>query len=710
MLKKLKLSQKISFLIGLLILIGISIIGLFVLRGIYVSSSEQAVALAEEVSTGNSKDIKGDFEIVKATVQGIQNSIVQMKKDDYKDRDKIIDFLNETLENSSDQILAVYTAWEPNSFDGKDNEFIGKDGHDNTGRFVPYVSRSGSSIELTPLTDYDKEGLGDYYLIPKKTKKPALIEPYIYKVNGEDVLMTSLVIPILDDKDKFIGIVGADIALSSLQEKISSIKPMGGYTGIISNQGTVVANSQDSAMVTKNIVNIDKSQEEILRKIQAGNNFISYDKSMITGTTSLKLYEPINISNIDCNWSFVSIIPNEKIYANYYSTLKNVLIISAVVFLIIIVALYWLIKRSIDPVIIASKHLNCLANADFTPELPDKYAQLQDEAGDLIKDINTMQSSIKEIIRNVITEGRKVENSVITADNHITDLNADINEIFVNTENLSASMEETSASVQEISSASSQVQNVIESVSQKSNEGEKAISEISRRASDLKATAINSQNNAAKIYKDTQSKLKSAIENSKAVKEITVLSDSILQITSQTNLLALNADIEAARAGEAGKGFSVVANQIKKLAQDSHNTVNEIQRITKMVLAAVENLSENSEEVLEFIDKQVVNDYIKMVEVGEQYNKDADYMHSLVTEFSSTAETLYLSITDMVKAINEIASATVEGATNTTIIAEKAGKVFEKSNEVMNQTKVMKDSSIILGSLVSKFKVDVNNN
>ena len=97
MLKKLKLSQKISLLIGLLILIGISIISIFVLRSIYVSSSEQAVAFAKEVSIGNSKDIKGELEIVEATVQGIKNNIVQMRKDNYTDRTKIIYLLNETL-------------------------------------------------------------------------------------------------------------------------------------------------------------------------------------------------------------------------------------------------------------------------------------------------------------------------------------------------------------------------------------------------------------------------------------------------------------------------------------------------------------------------------------------------------------------------------------------------------------------------------------
>ncbi len=104
------------------------------------------------------------------------------------------------------------------------------------------------------------------------------------------------------------------------------------------------------------------------------------------------------------------------------------------------------------------------------------------------------------------------------------------------------------------------------------------------------------------MYKTNEKELSEAIEKSKSVEKINVLSEAILKITEQTNLLALNAAIEAARAGEAGKGFSVVAEEIRKLAEESNNTANEIQEITKIVVNAVENLANNSNKILTFID------------------------------------------------------------------------------------------------------------
>jgi len=116
--------------------------------------------------------------------------------------------------------------------------YANKTGHDATGRFLPYLAKSEGKIILAPVVDYDKEGAGDYYLVPKKTGKLALIEPYIYKVNGNDVLMTSITVPINDKNGNFIGIVGADLDLSSLQETIAAIKPMGGYSTLNSAKGT----------------------------------------------------------------------------------------------------------------------------------------------------------------------------------------------------------------------------------------------------------------------------------------------------------------------------------------------------------------------------------------------------------------------------------------------------------------------------------------
>lgn len=126
--------------------------------------------------------------------------------------------------------------------------------------------------------------------------------------------------------------------------------------------------------------------------------------------------------------------------------------------------------------------------------------------------------------------------------------------------------------------------------------------------------------NALNVYEKAKEGLQNAIGKSKAVQHINELSESILDITSQTNLLALNAAIEAARAGEAGKGFAVVAEEIRKLAESSRSAVSRIQDVTKVIFEAVENLSNNSNEILDYIDKQVLNDYENLVKVSEQYS------------------------------------------------------------------------------------------
>ena len=165
---------------------------------------------------------------------------------------------------------------------------------------------------------------------------------------------------------------------------------------------------------------------------------------------------------------------------------------------------------------------------------------------------------------------------------------------------------------------------------------------------------MDSQNTANSIYHDLYLEMNSALEQSKAVKNINVLTDSILQIAEQTNLLSLNAAIEAARAGEVGKGFAVVADEIRKLAVNSKNTVNEIQDVIQSVITSVEGLASSSQKALDFIDEKVINDYKTMVGIGEQYSNDALSFQEIVTDFSTTSEQLLSSMQSIVKAINEI--------------------------------------------------------
>jgi methyl-accepting chemotaxis protein len=266
-------------------------------------------------------------------------------------------------------------------------------------------------------------------------------------------------------------------------------------------------------------------------------------------------------------------------------------------------------------------------------------------------------------------------------------------------------MEETAASSEEMNATASEIDQAVETIATKAQQGAISAGEISTRAREIKGNATVSQESASKVYYSTQEKLRRAIEQSKAVDQIMVLSDAILQITAQTNLLALNAAIEAARAGDAGKGFAVVADEIRKLAEDSKSAANGIQNITMTVVTAVANLSSSSEEVLEFIDKQVLKDYDTLVQIGDQYDKDAEFVDDLVTDFSATSEQLAASIQEMIKTIGQVSLAANEGAEGTTDIARKAMTVVEKSEEVMKQSDISRESSDMLMKMVEKFKL-----
>lgn len=390
-------------------------------------------------------------------------------------------------------------------------------------------------------------------------------------------------------------------------------------------------------------------------------------------------------------------------YINRSIFLALIIILAGII--LIILSSILVSSKITKPIEATSSYLKKYSNGDFSESIPQKYLFLKDEIGVLLNAANEMSNSIKSIILGITDASKEVNNLLGDSSKRIEDLNNQIEDISATTEQLSAGMQETAGSMEEMNATSNEIEIAIANIVSKTSDGSLAAQEIRRRATHFKANAESTQKDANDIYLISNTKLRSAIDHSKEVENINVLSNSILQITEQTNLLALNAAIEAARAGEHGKGFAVVAEEIRKLAEDSKNAVNKIQNVTKVVIEAVNNLVKSSLEVLEFIDRKVINDYNLQIDTAEKYSHDSEVIDKLVADFNITSQSLLESVQVMVKAINEVSGSTNEGATGTYNIAQNTSIITLKANEVNHLSERARLSSEKLMIMVQKFKI-----
>lgn len=436
--------------------------------------------------------------------------------------------------------------------------------------------------------------------------------------------------------------------------------------------------------------------EKQMTEGKTGVGTYSYD-----GLKKYMAYTPVS----GTNWSIAVTSLESEVMAKLNGLKQSMIISSIILLLLSIAAAYLIAKYLSDPIEAMTAYLKTVAEGDFTTEVSGKFKKKKDEIGMMAKSFEIMQDSVGRLIRSIKEEATNVRDSVMISGEYMSTLNDEIEGVSATTEELSAGMEETAASTEEMFATSSEIDRAVESIASRAEEGAASASEINKRAYELNNSFITAQQRALSVLVDVKESLESALEESKSVTKINELSDAILQITSQTNLLALNAAIEAARAGEAGKGFAVVADEIRKLAEDSENTINEIQEVTKIVVESVENLSTSSNDLLTFMLTDVDKDYKMMLDTAEQYKRDAASVESMVTDFSATSEELSASMQGMVRAIDEIAAATNEGASGSADIAKSVITVVNMASEVAKQADSSVKSSDILHELVEKFKV-----
>jgi len=390
---------------------------------------------------------------------------------------------------------------------------------------------------------------------------------------------------------------------------------------------------------------------------------------------------------------------NNLIFRNSFNLMLSIVIsgfIFAIVFGFLISSL---ISKKINKVLVFA---DALGSGDLTKRID---SDSNDEIGKISNALNKAAENTRKLISTIISSSADISNTSEEVSTTIEGISMKINNINKDTKGISTGIEELSAISEEVNASIEEITSNSTGLSNKAKDGDKASNEIQIRAAEIKNKGLKSIDISKKLYKEKEISIIKAIEDGKVVEEIKVMADSIANIASQTNLLALNAAIESARAGEMGKGFAVVADEIRKLAEQSSENVSNIQNVIIQVIRAFKNLSNNTQDILEFINKNVNPDYELFLETALKYEADAAFVKAMSEEIARGTTQILNSIEQTNIAIETVASTAQQSAVNAEGILNGVDETSIAIQEVAKSARRQAELSEELNSLIQKFKI-----
>jgi len=513
--------------------------------------------------------------------------------------------------------------------------------------------------------------------------------PYKDTTTGENVVGIAQTV---EKNGQVVGVIGIDCTLVTLSERIST-KKIGntGYVFISEVSGNVLAHPQ------KEVINTDAASKlTIWDKVKSENSgFINYEYN---GVKKFGVYQTNELTG----WKLLATLDESELSDDTKSILQTTFLIILVMGLIsIFISL--LLSKGIAHNIQKLKEVFAKAsNGDLTVSIT---ASTKDEFKDLATSFNLMMKDIAELMNSVTGSSK----TVLETSTSLASMS----------EEITASIGEVAKAIEDVSvGATEQVQNAQKGVSQMEDLS-KRLDRISVNSNEMQKISNNTKELGSKglcmidtlIEKSNKTKTATGEVNdivqdmNESTKQINAISETIANITAQTNLLSLNASIESARAGEAGKGFAVVADEIRKLAELSKTSTEEI----KTIIASIQNKSDRAVNAIKSTET-VVNEQDLAVDQTEKIFSEILKSIEIMT---TKVDEVKISIVD----INEKKQSTVSEIENISFISEQTASASEEvtaSAEEITATmdELSRHSSELqilaeqLGIKINKFKIN----
>ncbi|QQZ40184.1 HAMP domain-containing protein [Pseudomonas sp. SK3(2021)] len=594
-------------------------------------------------------------------------------------------------------LLGLSLVFEANALDGKDELFSGQGelGSNDKGRFALYWSQptpgklTSMALPESDMSDTTTGPSGQpanaWFTCPRSTLKPCVIEPYFYVIDGQNVLMTSIVFPLLVN-GKVIASLSVDINLNSLQS-VSQQASKALYDGqttvsIISPVGLLAGYSADASKLSQRLDQLDQANGgELIRLLSA-----SPQTQSLHDDNELKVLAPFTPIPDGKPWGVLLQVP-ERVLVGPAEALKNQLdrsnkagtlvelglgLLAAVLGLLLV----WLMARSVTRPILGVAHmLEDIASGegDLTRRLAyDKKDELGQLAGWFNRFLDKLQPIIAEVKRSVQDARGTADQSSAIA----TQTSAGMEQQYRQVDQVATASHEMSATAQDVARSAAQAAQAARDADQATRQGlnviDRTTTSIDHLAADMSTAMTQVEGLAANSEK------------------IGTVLEVIRAIAEQTNLLALNAAIEAARAGEAGRGFAVVADEVRNLArrtqesvEETRQVIEELQSGTQEVVGSMGNSHRQAQGSVEQVGQAVT----ALRQIGDAVTVISDMnlqIASAAEEQSAVAE----EINHNVATIRDVTESLSEQANESARVSQSLNSLANQQQSLMDQFRV----------------------
>lgn len=584
------------------------------------TSIERMLQIAQTEALVFDKGVAGTIHIVDA----LKTTLLTMKETGSTDRNEANHLFRNILKDNPN-LLGIWSGWEPQAFDGKDNEFKGKEGYDATGRYITYWVRSGDQISNAPL-----EG----YATPPESRT-VVAEPYSYSIDGKDVLMTSVAETVMEN-GKPIGSVGVDLSLHETSLALTSAHPMGtGFVSLVSSTGKIVAHP-DGSLIGKTLSEASVQTSGWSEIIATPG--VAHEISSVDGMAYLAVAAVVAMPD-GTKWYAIVSVPKSTVFAQLNVLMRDAAITVSVAALLLALAGWIVARRFIGRISNVIEETADIADGNLELVLRDKDAK--DEIGDLARSLEVLLGHNRDKARleseananRSMTErerdAREAEKAKSDAElrfasehiakglaqlsegniafrieapfaTHLDTVRQDFNAA---AEKLESALRRVSENARGIEAGSNEIRTAADDLAMRTSQQAAAVEETAAALEQITTTVKDATKRAQEAGELVARTRRGAEQSGEVVRravasmqhiekssgEINSIIGVIDEIAFQTNLLALNAGVEAARAGDAGKGFAVVAQEVRELAQRSANAAKQIKTLITTSNAQVQD-------------------------------------------------------------------------------------------------------------------------